>query len=301
MVAQHVAGEATRDTLFFTHFGIGLLPAAMIGAAIISSISVIAISRALRRWGPARVVPAMFGIGAVLFFLEWWLSLTTVRGAAVAVYVHSAVFGSAIVSAFWSLVNERFDPRSAKLMVGRIASGGTVGGVIVWRAAAHVSVPMMLFGLGAANLLGLWGSWHTARGDLHAGLPAEPLTGGGLTVVRETPYLRELAYLVLAGAVIQALLDSLLSAHATQAFGKGPDLLAFFALFNMVVGLMAFAAQTVPSRRLLERRGLAGTIKEQPMTIAVFAVLALLAPQLWAVVLLRGAEAVTRNSVYRSA
>ena len=305
MVAQHVAGKATRDTLFLTHFGIGLLPAAMIGAALISSISVLAISQGLRRWGPARVVPAMFGIGAVLFFLEWWLSLSTARGAAIAVYVHSAIFGSAIVSAFWSLVNERFDPRAAKVMVGRIASGGTVGGVLggiaVWRASAHLSVPMMLFLLGAINLVGLWGSWRTARGDTHAGPPPEPLTGGGLKVVRETPYLRDLAYLVLAGAVMQALLDWLLSAHATQTYGRGADLLAFFALFNMVVGLLAFAAQTFISRRLLEWRGLAGTVKSQPMTVAVFAVLALLSPQLWAVVLLRGAEAVTRNSVYRSA
>lgn len=32
-MAQHVAGKATRDTLFLTHFGLGLLPAAPIGAA----------------------------------------------------------------------------------------------------------------------------------------------------------------------------------------------------------------------------------------------------------------------------
>ena len=305
LVAQHVAGKATRDTLFLTHFGLAALPGAMIGAALVSSVSVIGISRALRRWGPARVVPALFALSAVLFLLEWWLSLTHARGAAMAVYLHSAIFGSAIVSAFWSLVNERFDPHVAKRVVGRIASGGTVGGVVggvvVWRASAHLSVPMMLALLAGINVLGLWGSLSTARGDTHAGVAPETLTGGGWKVVRETPYLRDLALLVLAGALIQAFLDWLLSAHATRTYGKGADLLAFFALFNMVVGLLSFAAQTGLSRPLLEWRGLAGTVKAQPMTVAVFAILALVAPTLWPVVFLRGAEAVTRNSVYRSA
>src|SRR5690242_13309952 len=99
LVAQHVAGKATRDTLFLSHFGLGLLPAAMIGAAIVSYIAVIGISRALGKYGPARVVPAMFALGAIFFLFEWWLSLHTERGAAIAVYVHTAIFGSAGVSA----------------------------------------------------------------------------------------------------------------------------------------------------------------------------------------------------------
>lgn len=74
LIAQHVAGKATRDTLFLTHFGIELLPAAMIVAAVISSIAVVGISRALTRYAPARVVPTMFAVGALLFLLEWWLS-----------------------------------------------------------------------------------------------------------------------------------------------------------------------------------------------------------------------------------
>src|SRR6478752_2687966 len=95
LVAQHVAGKATRDTLFLSHFGLGLLPAAMIGAALVSSVAVIGISRALGRYGPARLVPLMFGSAAVLFLCEWWLSLHSARGAAIAVYVHTAIFGSA--------------------------------------------------------------------------------------------------------------------------------------------------------------------------------------------------------------
>src|SRR5437764_1445165 len=80
---------------------------------------------------------------------------------AVAVFVHTAVFGPLLISAFWSLINERFDPHSARHAVGRIALGGTVGGVIgaliAWRVATLVALPtlvLLLAGMQGTCLLG---------------------------------------------------------------------------------------------------------------------------------------------------
>ncbi len=305
LIAQLVAGKATRDALFLTHFGIELLPAAMIGAALVSSIAVIAISRALGKHGPGRVVPTMFALASVCFLLEWALSLRSERAAALAVYLHTAVFSAAKGSAFWSLVNERFDPHEAKKKVGTIAGGGTVGGVlggvVVWRAAEHLNVPMMLAILAGINIIGFVATRRVAR-SAPAAKSHEPITaGGGLSILRETPYLQHLALLVAVGATMQALLDWVVSAHATREYGTGQPLLGFFALFNMVVGVASFAAQAGLSRPLLERFGLAQTLKVQPVFVALCSVFALVAPGLSAIVLLRGVEAVTRNSLFRSA
>ncbi|MBX3220124.1 MAG: hypothetical protein KF795_06355 [Labilithrix sp.] len=304
LVAQLVAGKATRDALFLTHFGLTLLPAAMIGAALVSALSVIAMSRVLTRWGPARVVPATFAVSAVLFLVEWSISLGSERATAIAVYAHTAVFGSAIGSAFWSLVNERFDPHEAKRLVGRITSGGTIGGVIggllVWRASSHISVPMMLALLATMSVVGLWGSLRTGPARRRA-KPREIVTKDGVGVLGATPYLRDLALLVAAGAVVQALLDWLLSAHATHEYGQGPQLLGFFAFFNMVVGVLSFATQMGLTRFVLEKRGLGGTIRLQPLGVATVVVLALVFPLFWPVLVLRVVEGVTRGSLYRSA
>ncbi len=306
LIAQIVAGKATRDTLFLSHFGLQLLPAAMIGAAVVSSLAVIGIARALTRYGPARVVPVTFALGALLFLVEWWLCLRDERIAAIAVYAHTAVFGSAAVSAFWSLVNERFDPHAAKQLVGRIASGGTIGGVVgglvAWRASAQLSIPMMLALLAAMNVIGLWGALRTIPAETRkSAVPTEVVAAGGLRALETTPYLRDLALLVLSGAVINALLDWLLSAHATAVFGKGPRLLGFFALFNVGVGAVSFVMQTTLTRPVLAGKGLGATIKSQPASIGVGVIVALLAPHFAAIVLLRGLEAVTRSSLYRSA
>jgi len=305
LVAQLVAGKATRDALFLTHFGLDLLPAAMIAAAALSALSVIVMSRVLTRSGPARVVPATFAASAVLFLVEWSISLESAHAAAIAVYAHTAIFGSAIGSAFWSLVNERFDPHEARRLVARITSGGTIGGVIggllVWRASAHLSVPMMLALLAAMSVVGLWGSLRTSAAERRRPRPHAMMTRGGVEVLAENPYLRDLAILVGAGAVVQALLDWLLSAHATQQYGAGASLLGFFAFFNMVVGILSFAAQAGLTRVVLEKRGLGGTIKLQPTSVAVGVVLALVLPTFWPVLVLRVIEGVTRGSLYRSA
>lgn len=307
LVAQHVASKATRDALFLTQFGLRLLPAAMIGAALLSSFSVIVMSRALTRGGPARVVPATLGLSAGLFFVEWLVSLRDERIAALAVYVHTATIGTALVSAFWSLVNERFDPHQAKRLVSRIGSGGTIGGVlgglVVWRLASHLSMSMMLALLACINGVGVVFALRTARSPGSKVEPArEPIAApGGAQVVRETPYLQNLAALVGLGAIAQALLDWLLSAHATTFYGKGSDLLAFFAVFNMLVGVASFAAQAGLSRPVLDKLGLSETLKLPPTSVAFVSGIALFTPHLSAVILLRGIEAVMRNSLYRSA
>jgi hypothetical protein len=305
LVAQHVAGKAARDALLLAHFGLELLPAAMIGAAALSAIAVLGISRWLGVSGPARVVPALIAGSAALFVVELLISLGSERAAAVALYAHVAILGSAAVSAFWSLVNERFDPHRARRVVARIASGGALGGVlggaVVWQAAARLSLPGMLALLAGINLAALAAVRVVARGVPPGGQADQPTAGGGWGVMRDTPYLRDLALVVLVGAMIQALLDWLLSAHASQRFGTGAELLGFFALFNTVAGVLTFVAQATVARPLLERRGLADTALVHPITVALGAALALVVPQLWTVLLLRGGDAVTRNALQRTA
>ena len=59
------------------------------------------------------------------------------------VYLHMGVFGATLVSAYWSLVNERFDPYTAKRIIGRIGTGaslgGALGGLIAWQASRVVA------------------------------------------------------------------------------------------------------------------------------------------------------------------
>ena len=98
LVGQQVAARATRDALFLSHHDVARLPFAMAAAAVLSLVAVAASSRAMTRWPPARVVPAALAASGVLLVLEWLLSMVSAPAAAVALYLHVAVFGATLVS-----------------------------------------------------------------------------------------------------------------------------------------------------------------------------------------------------------
>jgi ATP/ADP translocase len=246
LIAQQVAGRATRDTLFLSSFSVTSLPYVMIAAAVVSAAAVMAFSAALSRRSPAQILPLALAAGTVLLLAEWGLSIVSPRLAAVAVYLHMAAFGATVVSGFWSVVNERFDPHTARRVMGDITLGASLGGVggglLAWAAAGVVPVPSMLALMAAFNVISLLalrrlGAPVRSAGDRRAPPPAEatgPLSG--LRVLQEVPYLRDLALMVALGAATEALLDFALNRTAVAAFPDRAALMSFFALFHTGVG-----------------------------------------------------------------
>src|SRR4029453_18796687 len=130
-VAHQVAGRATRDAAFLSLFPVETLPLAISVASAVSVLAVLLFSRAMARLSPGRVVPAALGLASVLLIVQWLLAPRYPRLVAVTLYLHMAFFGATLVSGFWSLVNERFDPHAARRggartapRAGRGAGGG---------------------------------------------------------------------------------------------------------------------------------------------------------------------------------
>ncbi len=309
LVAQQVAGKATRDALFLSQFNITALPLAAAASAILSLVAVLAFARGMARLTPARMVPLALVASSALLLGEWALSFAMPRTAAVAVYLHTSVFGGTLLSGFWSLLNERLDPHSAKRVVGQIGTGaslgGLLGGLITWRAAAVITVPTMLVVLAVLGLLCLvpLGRLRPLRREPASRAPG-PEEGAtppsGLRLISEEPYLRNLAILVGLSALMETLLDYVFNAAAVGSFGKGQPLMSFFALYHGAIGLLGVAAQATLVRPSLERLGLATTLALPSGLIAIGSSLVMVFPRLAARIVLRGAHAVLRNSLFRS-
>ena len=82
-----------------------------------------------------------FLISAVGHAIEWQFSDGGPR-IAVVVYLHIAGLSVLLLSGFWSLLSELFDPRTAKASYGRIAAAGTVGGLAGGLAVAQIARSM---------------------------------------------------------------------------------------------------------------------------------------------------------------
>jgi hypothetical protein len=307
MVAAHVIGKATRDSLFLTHFPVTRLPLAMTATSVLSGVAVSALALGMRRLGPRAVTWRVFVLQAVLFLLEWILALRSEKVASVVVYLHTGAIGGAALSAFWSVVSECFDPHTAKRVIGRIgggaALGGALGGGLAWAASRVTSVPAMLPAMAVLSGLCAWGIGSLARASESPRLSAssERAAPSGLAALRDTPYLRLLALVVLCGALLQSLLDYALGAQAVAAYGKGTRLLSFFAVFQTAVGVFSFLVQSAATSAALERLGIGGTLALLPVSIVGLGALAAGVPSLVTTALQRGAEGVLRGSLFRSA
>ncbi|HEY7412815.1 MAG TPA: hypothetical protein VII13_18890 [Vicinamibacteria bacterium] len=303
LVAQQVAAKATRDALFLSRFDVSALPVAMVVSALLSLAAVFAFARAMTRYSPARVVPGVLLASAVLMLGVWGLGRALPHWGAAALYLHVGVFGATLVSGFWALLAERFDPRTARQAMAPVGTGANVGAVVGGAFALlmsrRIQIPTMLPLLALLHAVCWWLLRRQPAGagvaeTQHAPSPA------GLRVLGDTPYLRHLALVIALGAFAQALLDYVLGAAATARYAAGSGLMTFFAAFHTSVSVAALVVQATASRLSLERLGLAGTAAAHPAAVIVGAAAALASPRLWSAALLRGLEAVMRNSLFRS-
>jgi hypothetical protein len=308
MMAQLVAGKATRDTLFLSAFGARGLPRVMIAAAVLALVAVLASGRLMVRFSPARVVPAAFYTSALLFVLEWLLLARWPAATAFLIYLHIVAFSAILSSGFWSVVSERFDPHAARAVVSRITLGGSLGGLLGglfgWQLASSTSVPSVLWLLAVLGALAALGISRFAR-EGSVGRRArddQQLTRppSALQLLGRAPYLRNVATVVLLGAAVQALLDYSVGVHAGAVFPTRDGLMGFFSLFYALAGIVGVGVQLTLAPVILARWGIALGAALLPVSVMVAAVAALFVPGPISAALARGIEAVARNSVYRA-
>jgi hypothetical protein len=310
MIAFQMAAKATRDALFLSTFDVSALPRMVIVAALVAVGVALLASRWMTAVGPGRLVPAAFALSAALLLAEWALIGPFRRGVAIALYLHYAALGAVLISGFWSVVNERFDPRTAKRYVGRIAAGATVGGVLGGLLAERVGATLSM-----AAMLPILAGIHFLCAFVVNGVPAErrpapqrrsrrsvgrPPERSGLKTLANTPYLRGLVALVLLATITEVLIDYVFKARATGALGSGESLLRFFAAFYTGVSLLTVLVQAAASRVTLQHLGLTRTVALLPAVTGLGSVGALAFPGLASASAARGSEQVLRNGLYRS-
>ena len=316
MIAHQVAGKATRDGLFLAHFDAADLPKMVIGAAIASFITVMLMSGLLARFGPARTIPVAFLLSALLFLAEWAVVEQSPEAVALVLYLHMAMFGAVLISGFWSTINERFDPLSAKRNIAKVAAAATLGGVLGGLLAKNVSATMgandmllVLAGLHFICGMGVLvvGGW---RADSLTESPADPPAAtdrlgedvrSGFQIIAASSYLRYMALLVMVVAAVAGLLDWALKAAAEEHFQSSEDLVAFFGSFYAITGLAGFALQSLLGPRLLSRFGIGTTLMVHPGALLTTGGIALAFGSIWTLALARGAQMMLASSLFKSA
>jgi hypothetical protein len=301
-VAAFVAGKTARDAAFLGAFPIQLLPT-FVGVCAVATIPlVLAVSRRMVADGPARLVPALYVASTLLSVGEWLVSTAWPHVAAAGAYLHLGVTGPVLMSAYWSVVSECFDPRSAKRHMGRIGLGAALGGVgggllaqatAAWLPSSSILLVVALLQLACAGLLRVLAH----RVSLVRTSETADVWEGLRTVARSS-LLRRVAVVAVLGAISAAALDYVFKAAIANA-GDGP--LAALATYYTITNAATVLLQGLLTDRAIARLGVARAVAVLPATVAGFSLAAIAVPRLLVTSIARGAEMIARTSIYRSA
>ena len=303
MVGQLIAGRAVRDALFLTEYDAVYLPRVMLAAAALSLAAAVSVGRLMPRLGPRATAVGIALVNGAMFVLEATLLGTMPKAVAVLAYVHVSTLGALVVSAFSSIVNERFDPLFAKTVVAQVGTGATLGGVLGGVLALVLSkqteLATVLYGLGATSLLVAIGAWNIGNSTQARGASDEE-TRFGVKTIREDNYLRKVALTVMLLGTVGVLVDYAMKAEADARFTDSAGLLSFFAMFYMAAALLTFIVQAGVAKPLLEKIGLGGTMAVLPLSVALSAAFGAVWTTLATSALSRGTQTVMSSSLFRS-
>ncbi len=306
--------KSVRDASYLDDVGVRYLPwaygtAVLVGAAV-------AVHARLQARLPRRGLLAgsllFFAASAAAFHFLFaldrpWISLVY--------WLWANIFVVVLTTQFWFLVNDAFNPRQAKRLVGFLGSGGILGGVAGGLAAGFLARPGrpedLLFA--AAGLLAL-GAFVVAALFRRLGQgAAAPSPGGGpdasasrpgfldsFRTVRSDSYLRLLALLALLAGIVSTFIDWQSKAVIDAVPAAKVNLAAFFGRFNAGLLAAAFLFQLVLTGRFLRRFGLRPALMIYPLALLVCSGGVALWPVLGWALAVKGADKAFSYSIQQS-
>jgi AAA family ATP:ADP antiporter len=308
MTAYNIIKPATRST-FISGLGADNLPWVQLTAGILIGVIMQGYSRVIgfvpRKWA----IPVTQG-ACVGLLLALWVPLSLEQEwASVAFYVLGLILGILLISQFWTLANDVYDPRQAKRIFGFVGGGASLGGatgaavtsIFVERVGTAnmvlVSAFVMLLCVGLVVLI-----LRRERGAGASGAAVEEEgVGGGeaIRMLRDSKHLQIIAIVIGCAAMGAAIIEQQLNMAAEANLGPGQtdSITAFLAQVTVYLSLIGFAIQVGLTSRIHRLLGLGFALLILPVSLGITAVVMLFNGALWAPALARILDTSLRYTV----
>jgi len=304
--------KTLRTTHFVWKMGVGDLPKAYLLAAVATGLVVLLHSRIQFRSSTRALITgsiAFFAVSGLL--LQAGLLTAAGRDSIFLAYfywVWASLLVIVLMTHFWMTVNERFNPREAKRLIGFISSGGILGGLLGGLLAGLLTGPIRanwLMPLACAMLLGCV---LVVRALLHvqderaleagrspAGKERQERQKTGFIAsfhaVRGNSFLSLIAGIVTIGVIVSTCIEFQFLSAARQHYFTEARLQAFLGLFEPALTLLALFLNFFVAGYVLKKLRMGGTLLLTPVVLFIASLCVLLAPfGLLPAIILRGSE-----------
>ena len=308
MTAYNIVKPITRSK-FISGLGADNLPYVLLAAGLIIGVLMQLYSWSIARLPRRAVIPVTQGVAAALLVVFWFLFRNGGNWVSVTFYVVGLILGILLISQFWTLANDVYDPRQAKRLFGFIGGGASLGGAVgaglTSLAVERVGTDNLL--LVSAAVLGACVALVMAierRERIEADFTSigrERGVGGGeaLRMLRDSPQLQVIALVIGFAAVGAAIVEQQLNMAAASMKGSGATdaITAFLAQVTFYLSLVGFVVQVGLTSRIHRSLGLAFALIILPLSLGTTATIILLNGALWAPAIARVLDTSLRYTV----
>ena len=308
MTSYNIIKPATRST-FISGLGADNLPWVQLGAGILIGFIMQGYSRAIglvpRRWAIPVTQVACIGL-----LIALWIPLSARQEwASVAFYVLGLILGILMISQFWTLANDVYDPRQAKRVFGFIGGGASLGGAtgaavtslfVTQVGTANMVLISAIVMLLCVGLVVVIVRREQSAGSSGATVEEEGVSGGeAIRMLRDSKHLQIIAIVIGCAAMGAAIIEQQLNMAAEANLGPGQtdSITAFLAQVTVYLSLIGFAIQVGLTSRIHRLLGLGFALMILPVSLGATAVVMLFNGALWAPALARILDTSLRYTV----
>jgi AAA family ATP:ADP antiporter len=284
--SQFISSLGADDVPYVT-FGLGVL----IGVIMQGYTKLIA--GVPRRW----MIPVtQVGIAGVLVLFWFLFTFVGADWVAVAFYVAVSILAILLISQFWTLANDVYDPRQAKRIFGFIGGGASLGGAagggltaflvetVGTRTMILIGAVVMFLCLAIVIVIvrreGSAGTSDASR----TGEEESVSSGEALRLLRSSRHLQIISLVIAFGAIGSAIIDQQVLMAAAESIGaqNSDSIAAFLGLLVVYLSLIGFVIQVTVTSRIHRVLGIGFALLMLPVSLGTSAALILLNRALWA-------------------
>ncbi len=309
ITTPHTIAKTLTRPYFLRRAGVGALPIAFLLAALVTALIVLVHSKAQFRASlQVLIIASLVFFAVTALILEFALETESATRSLTLPYIFW-VWGSLLIvllmTHFWMTVNELFNPREAKRLIGFISSGGILGGVLGGLLAGFLTrsnQAMFLLPLGSVMLFVcafvVWAvyrvrpkkSVEVSRVQPGMGQPEGPKVGfkASFNAVRKNRYLTLIAGIVGIGIIVSTFIDFQYLSAVQDSFEHRyrfsvdvayKNMQAFLGFFFGAMPLLAFFLNAFLTGKLLKK--MKATLLLAPMTLLAGSLAILVTPFVW--------------------
>jgi AAA family ATP:ADP antiporter len=289
--------KSVRNADFLYKLGKDPLPYAYLMTAVIAGIVVVLHAKFQSRISKKKLILYSLLFFSAVNIVLCILFISEIRWFPLANWIWINILISVLMTQFWLVANEVFNPREIRKIIGFIGSGGILGGLLgglLTKFSAGtffydylflISAVMLLLCFFIAKLI-----FKNYKDDLSKEKKgtdetkekikrdAEISFSSCWECVRKNPYLYLMALIVSLTFIVSLLIDFQFNSIIYNKITGESNLASFYGLFNAGVMVFAFLFQIFITGKLIKRLGVKGTLLFCPIILIFLAVGVLLFP-----------------------